>query len=277
MIGTTPYMSPEQARGAEVTRRSDVWAFGAILFEMLTGKRAFTGPTTSDVLAAILQGTPDWSALPPATPPAIARLVRRCLEREPKARLHDIGDARLEIEDAERALRGEHPADAQAAAPRPARATSVAPQRPRMGGDDRRRDAGAGRLPLLPRREDPRQEVRLQLSPPTGMRFVSVPAVSPDGRQMVFAAVPDAGGAARLWLRPLAAAAATELPGTEGASLSVLVGGQPLRRILRGWPTETRGHRRRQPRHRLRRVRGPRRAVARRRHDCVRADGVSRR
>ena len=107
LIGTPAYMSPEQARGGEVTRRSDVWAFGTILFEMLTGTRAFTGDTTSDVLAAILRGTADLSALPPSTPPAIARLVRRCLEREPKARLHDIGDARLEIEDAERALRGE--------------------------------------------------------------------------------------------------------------------------------------------------------------------------
>ena len=120
LIGTTSYMSPEQARGIEVTRRSDVWAFGAILFEMLTGRRAFTGRTTSDVLAAILQGAPDLSALPPETPPAIARLIRRCLERDPKARLHDIGDARLDIEDVERALRDERRVDVQAVARRPA-------------------------------------------------------------------------------------------------------------------------------------------------------------
>jgi serine/threonine protein kinase len=94
LIGTAPYMSPEQARGGTVTRRSDIWAFGAILFEMLTGQRAFAGQTTSDVLAAILERMPDWRALPPATPPSIARLIRRCLEHEPKARLHDIGDAR---------------------------------------------------------------------------------------------------------------------------------------------------------------------------------------
>ena len=218
LIGTTSYMSPEQARGAEVTRRSDVWAFGTVLFEMLTGKRAFTGPTTSDVLAAILQRTPDLSALPPATPSAIARLVRRCLERDPKARLHDIGDARLEIEDAERSLRGEQPVQAQAAAPR------NGPGRP-----SRRRTLGwavmlsVATLALAtyifsPAREGARQEVRLQLSPPTGMRFVSVPAVSPDGSRIVFAAVANAGGAARLWLRPLAATGPTELPGTEGAS-----------------------------------------------------------
>ena len=105
VIGTVPYMSPEQARGGDVTRQSDVWAFGAILFEMLTAQRAFPGATTSDVLAAIVRGTPNWSALPPATPPAIARLIRRCLEPEPKARLRDIGDARLEIEDAQLSLR----------------------------------------------------------------------------------------------------------------------------------------------------------------------------
>ena len=103
-----------------MTRRSDIWAFGAILFEMLTGQRAFAGKTTSDVLAAILERMPDWSELPPATPPSIARLIRRCLEREPKARLHDIGDARLEIEDAERAQRGENPHGAHAPVHRPA-------------------------------------------------------------------------------------------------------------------------------------------------------------
>jgi eukaryotic-like serine/threonine-protein kinase len=97
-------MSPEQARGEEAIRRSDVWAFGVILFEMLSGQRPFNGATKSDVLAAILQTTPDWSALPSDTPPGLRRLVQRCLERDPKARLHDIGDARLEIEDAIEAL-----------------------------------------------------------------------------------------------------------------------------------------------------------------------------
>ena len=211
-------MSPEQARGSEVTRRSDVWAFGAILFEMLTGTRAFTGRTTPDVLAAILRETPDFNALPAATPPSIARLIRRCLEREPKSRLHDIGDARLEIEDAERALRGDHPADAQATGHRPARAGRWS-----RGVLVSAAIAGAAVLALaayifLPRSEDARPEVRLQMAPPAGMRFVSVPAVSPDGLQIVFAAVPEAGGDARLWLRPLAATAATELPGTAGAA-----------------------------------------------------------
>jgi len=100
ILGTAAYMSPEQARGKPVDRRADVWAFGVVLFEMLTGRRLFAGETTSDVLAAVLKSDPDWSALPVATPPAIRRLLRRCLERDPRGRLHDIGDARLEIEDA---------------------------------------------------------------------------------------------------------------------------------------------------------------------------------
>ena len=214
-IGTPTYMSPEQARGAEVTRRSDVWAFGAVLFEMLTGTVAFSGPTPSDVLAGILQRTPDWSALPPTTPAAITRLLKRCLEREPRARLHDIGDARIEIEDAERTLR-----DGEQAPVQPARDDATPWSGRRVGWAAIISVATLGLAIYLwsSRSEDARQEVRLQLAPPTGTRFVSAPAVSPDGRQMVFATVPEAGGDVRLWLRPLSASAATELSGTLGAS-----------------------------------------------------------
>ena len=97
-------------------------------------------------------------------------------------------------------------------------------QRPRMGGDPRRLCAGAGRLHLLPRSRGVRQEVRLQLSSPTGMRFVSVPAVSPDGSRMVFAAVADAGGAARLFLRPFARDRGNRASGNGRCKLSLLVG-----------------------------------------------------
>jgi serine/threonine protein kinase len=197
LIGTTSYMSPEQARGGEVTRQSDVWAFGAILFEMLAGKRPFTGATTSDVLAAILRGTPDWTALPAARPATIVRLVRRCLEREPKARVHDIGDARLELEDAERALH-EHPPAAHTRA-RSARGIVLM-----IAGAAFAALAIAAYL-RLPRVEPAREEIRLQMPPPPGMRFVSVPAISPDGRLIVFSAAPDAGGPPQLWLRRLAA------------------------------------------------------------------------
>jgi eukaryotic-like serine/threonine-protein kinase len=215
VIGTAPYMSPEQARGDKVTRQSDVWSFGAMLFEMLSGRRAFAGSTTSDVLAAILLTTPDWEALPPSTPPSIVRLVRRCLEREPKARLHDIGDARLELEDAERALQGAAP---QAVAR--GRGTSPSPRRTMAwmaGGALVTLAAAIAIFRFLPITSAPAAEFRLQLAPPSGMRFVSVPAISSDGRDIVFAAVADAGGEQRIWRRALNAPTATELPGTEGA------------------------------------------------------------
>jgi Tol biopolymer transport system component len=217
LIGTTHYMSPEQARGTEVTRRSDVWAFGTILFEMLAGKRAFSGSTKSDVLAAILQSSPDWSALPASTPPGIVRLVRRCLERDPKARLHDIGDARLEIEDEERALRGEAPIHTG----RSARSGRWGRPSWMFGFAAIVAVAVLGALAYrfsLRGSEEPRQEVRLQMPPPSGTRFVGVPAVSRDGRHLVFAAASEGTDTARLWLRPLSASGATELEGTEGAS-----------------------------------------------------------
>ena len=100
ILGTAAYMSPEQARGKPVDKRADIWAFGAVLYEMLTGRRAFDADDTSDTLALVLTKDPDWAALPPSTPPAIRRLLRRCLERDRKQRLPDIAAARLEIDDA---------------------------------------------------------------------------------------------------------------------------------------------------------------------------------
>src|SRR5262249_50586791 len=100
IVGTAAYMSPEQARGRAADRRSDVWAFGGVLFEMLTGTRPFPGDEVPDVLAAILQREPAWEALPAATPPSIRRLLARCLDKNLRRRLHDIADARIEIEDA---------------------------------------------------------------------------------------------------------------------------------------------------------------------------------
>jgi Tol biopolymer transport system component len=100
VLGTTAYMSPEQARGQRVDKRSDIWAFGCVLFEMLAGRRAFQGETISDTIAAVLEREPDWSALPSTTPEAVQRLLRRCLEKDARRRLHDIADARIEIDDA---------------------------------------------------------------------------------------------------------------------------------------------------------------------------------
>jgi tRNA A-37 threonylcarbamoyl transferase component Bud32 len=97
ILGTAAYMSPEQARGKTVDKRADIWSFGVVLFEMLTGKRLFDGETVSDVLAAVLTREPGWSALPPTTPGACLRLLRRCLERDPRQRLRDIGEARITL------------------------------------------------------------------------------------------------------------------------------------------------------------------------------------
>jgi len=107
ILGTAAYMSPEQTRGMTVDPRSDVWAFGCLLYECLTGRKAFTGETISDTLAAILKGEPEWTALPEETPESLRRLLRRCLAKDPRRRLNSLADARLEIEEAteERAAR----------------------------------------------------------------------------------------------------------------------------------------------------------------------------
>ena len=99
ILGTAAYMSPEQARGKSVDKRADIWAFGAVLYEMLTGTQLFHGETVSDTLAAVLTREFDATTLPAATPAAVRRLLRRCLERNPKNRLHDIADARIVIDD----------------------------------------------------------------------------------------------------------------------------------------------------------------------------------
>ena len=100
VMGTPAYMSPEQARGQLVDRRTDIWAFGCVLFEMLSGRRAFDAGTVTDTLVKVLHHEPDWNRLPADTTPAIRALVARCLQKEPRQRLRDIGDARLAVEDA---------------------------------------------------------------------------------------------------------------------------------------------------------------------------------
>ena len=97
IIGTAAYMSPEQARGLTVDKRADVWAFGCVLYELLTRTRAFSGRTTTDVFAAILEREPDWSRLPSATPAHVTRVLKRTLQKDAAQRLRDIGDARIEL------------------------------------------------------------------------------------------------------------------------------------------------------------------------------------
>ena len=110
ILGTIGYMSPEQTRGKPLDKRADIWAFGCVLYEMLCGQRPFLGDTASDTMAAVLERTPAWHVLPGGTPSSTHRLLRRCLEKDPRRRLRDIGDARLDIDgggdetDAERSL-----------------------------------------------------------------------------------------------------------------------------------------------------------------------------
>src|SRR5882672_11780802 len=113
ILGTAAYLSPEQARGKIVDRRTDIWSFGCILYECITGKRAFEGETVSDTIAKILERPMDWSALPKHTPPRLRELLERCLERDPKRRLRDMGDARITLEEIKS---GRHAAADQAAA-----------------------------------------------------------------------------------------------------------------------------------------------------------------
>ena len=104
ILGTAAYMSPEQVRGSAVDRRSDIWAFGVVMYEMLAGMRLFTGESVSDIFAGVLRAELDWNALPSETPPAARRLLRRCLERDRKKRLRDIGDAQLELNEPDEVL-----------------------------------------------------------------------------------------------------------------------------------------------------------------------------
>jgi len=99
VFGTISYMSPEQARGREIDKRTDIWAFGCVLYEMLTGRKAFTGESVPDTLAAIFEAEPDWGALPPRVPGRVRELLRRCIQKDPNKRLRDAGDARIELDD----------------------------------------------------------------------------------------------------------------------------------------------------------------------------------
>jgi Tol biopolymer transport system component len=214
ILGTAAYMSPEQARGKAVDRRTDIWAFGCVLFEMLAGKRAFAaGDTVSDVVAAILRSDPDWSALPAGTPAAIRRLLSRCLTKDPHERLHDIADARLEIRDA---LVG----------------AEERTEFPRRSGPDRLAWTlvamlGIASLTLAAlvawaiTSADPEPRVyRSVLIPPGRMGFTNFGgrlALSPDGRRVAFAA-DGSDGRLQLWIRQLDVPDERPLPGTDGAT-----------------------------------------------------------
>ena len=151
VLGTVAYMSPEQTRGQQVDKRTDIWAFGCVLFEMLAGRQAFAGASASDVVAAILDREPDWRALPATTPARITWLIRRCLEKDPKQRLHDIADARIEIEGV---LSRCGDTDPRFAGSRPAEREPMAAW-PRADRLDRRRSGALGVARLVHHRAPP--------------------------------------------------------------------------------------------------------------------------
>ena len=202
ILGTAAYMSPEQARGRPVDKRADIWAFGCVLYEMLTGRPAFDGDTVTDVLGSIVKSDPDWERLPGGTPPGARRLLRRCLEKDAGKRLRDIGDAVAEL-DAPDAAVAVPPA---VAAPSPRGLRQIAPWIAVLLVAAAAAAAGyyARRIPA-----PPLLKVQLRAHPDIG--FIAYPVISPDGRQIAYVA------RTRLWVQGLDEWEPRELAGTESA------------------------------------------------------------
>ncbi len=240
ILGTAAYMSPEQVRGKVLDRRTDIWAFGCVLYELLSGRQAFGGESVPDIMAGVLGRDPNWTALPAETPPGLQRLLRRCLQKDLARRLRDIADAQPELE--------ESPSS-------PSPPISASRHRPAAG---LRRLAwpvatvlatlAAATLAFLHFREQPPEAptVRFDLHAPLGS--VNVPVVSPDGRRVAIAAQgPD--GKQVLWVRPLDSLAFQPVPGTEEALAPFwsadsrflgFVSGGKLRKIdVQGGPPQT--------------------------------------
>jgi len=208
VLGTAAYMAPEQARGANVDRRADIWSFGAVLWEMLTGKRAFEGDTVSDTLASVLRAPIEWGELPPATPPVVVRLLKRCLERDAKKRLRDIGEARIILESGEM-----EPAQA----PAPVAAASRAPKIAWAAALVVVSLSAVAIVAALKKPPTERPVTRFQIAADPRLTSMSWPRISPDGRTLAFLGR-DAAGKTSIWVRPLDAFAPYPLQDTEGAS-----------------------------------------------------------
>ena len=183
ILGTAAYMSPEQARGKTVDKRTDIWAFGCVLYEMLTGRVVFPGATSADMMAAILEREPDWKRLPARTPPGIRQLLERCLEKDPKRRLRDIGDARIQL-------------DEQPTAVKRRRAAWLWPASTALFL------TVTAVLTVLYFSQAPpgQQTLTFQISPP-GSAPAQMFALSPDGKNLAFIASQD--GRNRLWVRAM--------------------------------------------------------------------------
>ena len=215
LLGTVAYMSPEQARGRIVDKRTDIWAFGCLFYEMLTGRAAFAGDTLSDTIARIIEREPDWKVLPPATTPAVKRLIERCLQKDPKRRLRDIGDARVELEDT-------HAVDAIA------RPSPAAPARSGflwagVGAAVAALAIGGVWLALRKPAEAVRP-VRLSIVAPPGAAFTQRDItehlqfqLSPQGDRLAMVTA-TRGERPKIWIRSLETGVAQPLAGTENAN-----------------------------------------------------------
>ncbi len=203
IMGTAAYMSPEQARGKPVDRRADIWAFGAVLYEMLAGVRLFPGETVSDTLAAVLTSAPDWTRLPHETPQSIRALLARCLEKDPRQRLQAIGEARIAL--------SAPPAPVDATAAKPASRALIAAI---AGGALVLGALGGAAWMSRNSTTDTTSHVRkfdLMLDG-LDVNIDSAPSISPDGERMLYRA------SGRLFVRALSEFAPKPLPGSEGAN-----------------------------------------------------------
>ena len=211
ILGTAPYMSPEQAKGQPLDKRTDIWAFGCVVFEMLTGRSPFARETFSETIAAILDRDPDWASLPADTPRSIRRLLGRCLAKDPQHRLRDIGDARLEIEDTITAPEPDlrHPTLGAKRTPAVWILAVVA--------------LAVGAIALFTLRPQPSADnvatpspVQFAIVAPSGgdLDITRTPSLSRDGRSVAFTV--SRAGSQQIYLRDLDKSEAVALPGTEG-------------------------------------------------------------
>ena len=215
VIGTAGYMSPEQARGQAVDKRTDIWAFGCVLFEMLSGKPVFARDTLSDTLAAVLEREPDWSLLPTSTPQSLVRLIRRCLQKDSSRRLRDIADAHFDIE----------AGDIEPAQSRPiARPSPLARALPWLTAAAAILLATVVMVVRSPRDKVAPPTLRLSVVPPEGTSWSPFDisgapqfALSPDAKQIALV-VADASRVPRLWVRALDSTNGRTLAGTDDAT-----------------------------------------------------------
>ena len=219
IMGTAAYMSPEQARGRPVDKRADIWAFGAVVYEMITGQRLFSGRNVSETLAAIMMQDPDWSGLPASVPPELDRLVRRCLEKEPTDRLRDIGEARLALRDPS-ALTSPIGTYAPAGAVAQGAASEPKWKRALPWVAAVILAAVTGVVTWSVRPVPERSVLRVSINLPDGTRHVGfdggVMAFSPDGTRLVYPARQESGERL-LYQRRLDQLNAQPIPGTDGA------------------------------------------------------------